>query len=91
MSALAWPLQDAKARFSEVVEDALNGTPQHVTRRGREAVVVISEADYRALCADAQASTPSFVAHLLAAPRAPEIEPDLASERPRIALRDPEF
>ncbi|WP_413216938.1 type II toxin-antitoxin system prevent-host-death family antitoxin [Thermus oshimai] len=29
-----WPLQEAKARFSEVVERALRGTPQGVSRRG---------------------------------------------------------
>jgi antitoxin Phd len=41
-----WKLQDAKARFSEVVERALSVGPQHVTRRGVPAVVVISEEEY---------------------------------------------
>ncbi|MBP8132561.1 MAG: type II toxin-antitoxin system prevent-host-death family antitoxin [Candidatus Hydrogenedentes bacterium] len=30
-----WQLQDAKNRFSEVVEKAVAEGPQHVTRRGR--------------------------------------------------------
>ena len=42
----SWKLQDAKARFSELVERALTDGPQHVTRRGSPAVVVISEAEY---------------------------------------------
>ena len=42
----AWQLQDAKAKFSEVVEAALHEGPQAVTRRGEEAVVVISHTTY---------------------------------------------
>ena len=41
-----WKLQDAKARFSELVDRAISDGPQHVTRRGVPAVVVISEKDY---------------------------------------------
>jgi prevent-host-death family protein len=37
-----WKLEDAKARFSEVVRRARSEGPQCVTRRGRNAVVVIS-------------------------------------------------
>ncbi|MEA1970438.1 MAG: type II toxin-antitoxin system prevent-host-death family antitoxin, partial [Thermodesulfobacteriota bacterium] len=29
-----WKLQDAKAKFSKVVDDALKTGPQHITRRG---------------------------------------------------------
>ncbi len=36
-----WKLQDAKARFSEVVRRARAGKPQHVTVHGKEAVVVV--------------------------------------------------
>jgi prevent-host-death family protein len=36
-----WKLQDAKARFSELVRRARTGEPQHVTLHGREAVIVI--------------------------------------------------
>jgi prevent-host-death family protein len=44
-----WQLQEAKARFSEVVERALGGEPQAVTRRGRPAVVVLDWATYTRL------------------------------------------
>ena len=38
----AWKLEDAKARFSELVRRAQSEGPQRVTVRGRDAVVVIS-------------------------------------------------
>jgi antitoxin Phd len=44
-----WALQDAKNRFSEVVEDALHKGPQWITRRGQDAVVVVSVPEYRKL------------------------------------------
>ena len=45
----AWALQDAKNRFSEVVEEALHHGPQWITRRGEETVVVVSVPEYRKL------------------------------------------
>ena len=50
-----WSLQDAKNRFSAVVDAALEGTPQEVTRRGKPAVVVLSTLEYRRLLAQAEA------------------------------------
>jgi antitoxin Phd len=41
-----WPLQDAKARFSELVRKAQDEGPQRVTVHGRESVVVLSVEDY---------------------------------------------
>lgn len=37
-----WKLEDAKARFSEIVRLAREQTPQRVTVRGEDAVVIIS-------------------------------------------------
>lgn len=37
-----WQLQDAKARFSELIEDTLERGPQVVTRRGIDTAVVVS-------------------------------------------------
>jgi antitoxin Phd len=37
-----WQLQDAKSQFSEVVQRALDGKPQCVTKHGRDAVIVIA-------------------------------------------------
>lgn len=46
-----WSLQDAKARFSEVVRRAGEEGPQHVSVRGKEKAVVISAGDYARLTA----------------------------------------
>ena len=42
-----WKLQDAKNRFSEVVECAMREGPQKVQRRGKDAVVIVSAAQYK--------------------------------------------
>lgn len=63
-----WSLQEAKNRFSSVVNAALEGTPQEVTRRGKPAVVVVSTLEYRRLLAQAEAARGSFADHLLAFP-----------------------
>jgi len=44
-----WQLQTAKARFSELFDMARRVGPQIVTRRGRDAVVVMAVEDYRRL------------------------------------------
>jgi prevent-host-death family protein len=44
-----WQLQEAKAKFSELVESAMAGNTQIVTKRGKPAVVVISFAEYQRL------------------------------------------
>lgn len=67
-----WRLQDAKTQLSQVVEAALQGEPQHITRRGKRAVVVLSEEAFDAFMHNAQLSAPGFVAHLLAMPKADE-------------------
>ena len=41
-----WQLQDAKNRFSEVVEKALRSGPQVVTRRGVKTVIIMSLKEY---------------------------------------------
>ena len=42
-----WQLQEAKNKFSEVVEGAVKDGPQVVTRRGVETAIVISYDEYR--------------------------------------------
>lgn len=80
-----WTLQDAKNRFSAVVEAALAGTPQEVTRRGKPAVVVLSAAEYRRLLGSARSRRESFADHLLGFPAAPDAGEALprAEVRPR--------
>lgn len=79
-----WCLQDAKAQFSQVVEAALQGEPQHVTRRGRDAVVVLSEASYRRLQQSSRIAAPGFISHLLAVPKTADANRGQAN----IKLRD---
>jgi prevent-host-death family protein len=76
---MSWQLQDAKNRFSEVVEKALTEGPQRVTRRGKPAVVVIAEDEYEKL----RKPSRSFVEHLLSAPKV-----DIEFERMNFKLRD---
>ena len=64
-----WTLQDAKNRFSAVVEAAARGEPQKVTRRGKWVSVVLSAAEYERLKRLDQASAPSLGEMLLAMPQ----------------------
>ena len=64
-----WQLQDARNRFSAVVNAALAGTPQYVIRRGKPAVVVLSVEEYERLRRNAKAEAPTFVEMLLAIPK----------------------
>jgi antitoxin Phd len=45
----AWPVQDAKARFSELLETCLREGPQLVTRRGADAAVLVPIAEWERL------------------------------------------
>lgn len=47
-----WMLQDAKARFSELVRLAHSEGPQHVTVHGRDEVVILAAGDYHRLKGD---------------------------------------
>ena len=64
-----WPLQDAKNKFSELVNAALAGEPQRVTRRGHPAVVVLSAEEYERLCRLEEAHVPNFGELLLQIPQ----------------------
>ena len=44
-----WPLQDAKNKFSAIVEGALKHGPQMVTRHGKETVVILAASQYSKL------------------------------------------
>ena len=64
-----WQLQDAKNRFSALVEAALSRGPQEVARRGKPVVVVFSYEEYQRLRSESNHSTPSFADMLLAIPK----------------------
>jgi len=78
-----WPVQDAKARFSELLETCLKEGPQLVTRRGAEAAVLVPAEQWRRL---ARAAKPSLKDLLLTdEARAGLIIPPRGSKRRRVA------
>ena len=76
-----WQLQEAKARFSEMVKKAHEEGPQEVTVRGEPSVVVLSREEYDRLVRP----KPSLVAFMQASPMAGA---DLTLERDRSPVRD---
>jgi prevent-host-death family protein len=79
-----WPLQDAKNRFSEVVQRARREGPQTVTLRGERAAVILSAADYDALVRD----RPSLVDDLLSGPAWDDALVDAVDARAKSPSRD---
>ncbi len=51
-----WPVQDAKARFSEFLDACLTQGPQMVTRRGAEAAVLVPVQEWRRMQSAARPS-----------------------------------
>lgn len=47
MTTRTWQLQEAKSRFSELVETVLSKGAQTVTKHGKPAVVIISAEEYQ--------------------------------------------
>lgn len=85
MTRLTWSLQDAKNRFSEVVE-AARRKPQTVTKHGKPAVVVLDAEEYDRLQKLQKLEAPSFAEMLLAIPQG-----DIALERLGAKPRDVEI
>ncbi|GEM90592.1 hypothetical protein ODE01S_20260 [Oceanithermus desulfurans NBRC 100063] len=76
----SWSLQDAKNKFSELARRAEVEGPQFVTRHGREAVVVVSAAEFRRLTAPRE-DLVSFLAHSPLVGEGLEIERDASPAR----------
>jgi prevent-host-death family protein len=69
-----WLLQDAKARFSELVRRVRTEGPQHVTVHGRDAVVIVAAEEFRRLKGDLTGE--ALIATMRASPyRDTDIEP----------------
>jgi prevent-host-death family protein len=69
MNSKTWAVQDAKARFSELLEACVSEGPQVVTKRGEEAAVVVAAPEWHRL---RHAARPSLKALLLSGePRIP--------------------
>lgn len=76
-----WQLQEAKNRFSLVVDEALVDGPQVVTRHGVEVVVVLSYDQFRKLTAQRQKLSDFFR-------RSPLAEVELDLQRDGNPIRD---
>lgn len=85
MARRTWSIQDAKNRFSEVVE-AARRKPQTVTKHGKPAVVVVAADEFERLSKLQRLKAPSFAEMLLAMPQG-----DVEFERLDATLRDVEF
>ena len=82
-----WLLQDAKARFSELVRRAHSEGPQRVTVHGRDEVVVVAADEFRRL--EGERTGAALVAAMQASPyREMDIEP---SRDERSPVRDVEL
>lgn len=80
----SWPVQDAKARFSEFLDACLSEGPQMVTRRGAEAAVLVSVSEWRRL---QSAARPSLKELLLSDQARTEL---LVPPRGKVRRRTPE-
>jgi prevent-host-death family protein len=78
-----WVLQDAKARFSELVRKVRSEGPQHVTVHGRDEVVVVSAEEFRRL-----QGRPTGQALIAAMQASPYREIDLEPTREAMPVRD---
>ena len=76
---MAWQLQAAKQRFSELVERARRDGPQVVTKHGKDAVVVVSAEEYQRL----RGEGPSLVEFIRSAPDFDVLDLDRARDRGR--------
>lgn len=65
-----WQVQEAKSRFSEVIETAEKKGPQIITKHGTERAVVLSIADFRSLTAH----KPGLKEYLLEGPKVDSFE-----------------
>ena len=81
MARKSWSVQEAKDRFSAVVE-AARRAPQTVTKHGKPAVVVVAAEEYERLRKLERLKAPTFADHLLAMPK-DDGEFERASARPR--------
>jgi prevent-host-death family protein len=75
---MAWQLQEAKAKFSQLVQKALDEGPQTVTRHGKEVAVLMSADDYKKL----QRRRPGLLEVLMSGPEGElELPPRVVQER----------
>ncbi len=75
-----WSIAAAKARFSEVIDQALTSGPQVITRHGKETVVIVPAASWR----EASGQTGNLADFFLNSPlRGENIDLERVHEEPR--------
>jgi prevent-host-death family protein len=82
-----WQMQQAKAKFAEVVKRASSEGPQVVTYRGADAAVIVSIEDYHRL----EAKRPSLVEYLMSGPKLDDETIDEINDRSKDPGREIEF
>jgi prevent-host-death family protein len=76
-----WQLQEAKNKFSEVVDKAINEGAQVITRRGIEVAIVLSYTEYRQMIASKKKISEFFG-------ESPLVEEDLDFSRDKSDIRE---
>ncbi len=76
-----WQLQEAKNKFSRVVDDAVNRGPQIITKHGVEVAIVLSYAGYQKMMASTGKLSEFFR-------ESPLVGPDLDSARDKSDARE---
>lgn len=82
-----WQMQEAKARFAELVRKAGSEGPQVVTYRGQDTAVVLSMNDYKRM----QTNTRSLLDHLREMPELDDETVAVINDRSKEPARDIEF
>lgn len=89
MDTATWQLQDAKNRFSEVVELARTKGRQTITKHGKPVVVMLSVQEFNDMeRKKPKATTGESLVRLLRRCPAPEVFDSIARSRPRETARD---
>lgn len=74
-----WQLYEAKNKLSNIIDNAMHGKPQCITKRGDDAVIVIGMKDYQEL----QDKKPAFTEFLLNGPKFEGLEIERAKGQVR--------
>lgn len=82
-SVTQYSIAEARKRLAEIVDDAIEGEPARITRRGRAVAVVVSAAEYDRLRSGKKSFAEAYAAYRLRYPEGRQLppgEPDLGPE-----------
>jgi antitoxin Phd len=69
-----WQLHEAENKLNSIIDTAMHGKPQCITKRGEDAVIIIGINDYKKLTKQ----RPNFSEFLLSGPKSDDLEIDRA-------------